>query len=145
MIETILGGLLAILGGWGSTYFQLRYAGKNKMEEVLTERKIEVNAQAYSIIKDIQGSFIQASLQDTNRRIFTHQQWFFDNRLFLPGKFPSLWLSIRSNVSKIARREQAPNQDSTELEAIDKNILNDLKKAITEIYNDMGIDQSVDF
>lgn len=72
MIETILGGLLAILGGWGSTYFQLRYAGKNKMEEVLAEPKIEVNAQAYSIIKDIQGSFIQASLQDTNRRIFTH-------------------------------------------------------------------------
>ena len=62
MIETILGGLLAILGGWGSTYFQLRYAEKNRKEEVVAKRKIEVNAQACPIIKNIQGSFIQASL-----------------------------------------------------------------------------------
>ena len=142
MIETLLGGLLAILGGWGSTYFQLRYARKNKMEEVVAERKIEVNAEAYSIIKEIQGAFIQASIEETNKLLFTHEQWFFDNRLFLPGKFPLLWLSIRGNVSKLIRRERMTNSDSSELEAIHISVQNDIKEAITEIYNDMGIEPS---
>ncbi len=141
MVETLLGGLLAILGGWGSTYFQLRYARKNKMEESIAERKIAVNAQAYSIIKEIQGAFIQASLQDTNNLIFSHEQWFFDNRLFLPGNFPSLWISIKGNVNKLARREEMKYKDTSELETIHKSVKADIKKAISEIHNDMGIDK----
>ena len=139
MVETLLGGLLAILGGWGSTYFQLRYARKNKMEEVVAERKIEVNSQAYSIIKEIQGAFIQGTLEDTNKLLFTHEQWFFDNRLFLPGQFPSLWLSIKVNVSKLARREKMNNNDTLETENIHKSVQDDIKKAISEIHNDMRI------
>lgn len=139
MLETLLGGILAILGGLGATYFQLRYAKKNKMEEVVAERKIAVNAQAYSIIKEIQGSFIQSSLQETYVLISRHEQWFFDNRLFLPGEFPSLWLSIRNSLRKLARREKMSNNEDAELIELDGNIEKELKKAISEIYKDMGI------
>ena len=140
-IGTIIGGLLALLGGWGSTYFQLRYARKNKMDEVVAERKVEVNAQAYSRIKDIQGSFLQASLKDTNTLIYNHEQWFFDNRLFLPGKFPELWLSIRANVHKLARKEQSKNSEPEDLENIDIKVQEGINSAINEIYKDMGIDE----
>ncbi|HEY9202131.1 MAG TPA: hypothetical protein VIQ81_11095 [Gammaproteobacteria bacterium] len=139
MLETLLGGLLAVLGGWGSTYFQLRYARKNKMDEVVAERKVEVNAQAYSHIKDIQGSFLQATTKDTNNLIYKYEQWFFDNRLFLPGKFPTLWLSIRTNLNKYARTEQTKDTESVELEKLNKKIHDDIKEAIDEIYKDMGI------
>jgi hypothetical protein len=131
--------LAGSIGGWGSTYFQLRYARKNKMDEVVAERKVEVNAQAYSHIKDIQSSFVQATTNDTNNLIYKYEQWFFDNRLFLPGKFPTLWLSIRTNVNKYERTEQTKDTDNAELVKLNKKIHDDIKEAIDEICKDMGI------
>jgi len=92
------------------------------MDEVVAERKVEVNAQAYSHIKDIQGSFLQATTKDTNNLILKYEQWFFDNRLFQPGKFPTLWLSIRANVNKYARKEQTKDTEAEELEKLNKEI-----------------------
>ena len=98
MWETILGGALAILGGWGAIWFQFKNIRENRMNEIVAERKVTTNAEAYSYTKEVQSYFIQSSLEDTEKLIQSRENWFFGNRLFLPSEFPAKWLTIRHDL-----------------------------------------------
>jgi len=139
MWETLLGGFLAILGGWGAIWYQLRNTRKNRMDEVTAERKVTANAQAYAYMKHIQSSFIQQDIKTTLNAILSHEQWFFDNRLFLPGQFPEKWLSVRNDISTLSRWENTPSKTPEQLEEMDKRIEKNISEAIDEIYKDMDI------
>ena len=139
MLETLLGGLFAILGGWGAIWFQLRNTRRNRMDEVTAERKVTANAQAYTYMKQIQSSHLQQDTISTLNAILSQEQWFFDNRLFLPGQFPEKWLSVRNDLSILTRWENVPSKTPEELVAIEKRIDNTISDAIDEIYKDMNL------
>ena len=103
MWETILGGVLAIIGGWAAIWYQLSNTRKIRMDEVTAERKVTVNAEAYMYMKQIQSSYIQQDPKTTLDILASNEAWFFGNRLFLPGRFPEKWLLIRKDLSKSIR------------------------------------------
>ena len=137
MWETLLGGALAIAGGWGATWYQARKARKIRMDEVIAERKVEVNAEAHSRMKRIEGSFLQQNLEDTLNLVMSHEQWLFDSYLFLPGRFGDHWLRIRNDLHKLVRWQGIKPPD--ELTALDKQIEASISAAIDEIYKDTGL------
>ena len=59
MLSALIGGLLAISGGWFAHLHLLRSARKIKMDEAVAARKVTANAEAYRNIKIIEGAFIQ--------------------------------------------------------------------------------------
>ena len=139
MWETLLGGFLAILGGWGAIWYQLRNTRQNRMDEVTAERKVTANAQAYAYMKQIQSSHIQENTESTLAAILSHEQWFFDNRLFLPGEFPKKWLAVRSGLGTLARLERVPSTPPDEITNVESRIDDAILDAINEIYEDMNI------
>ena len=139
MWDTIFGGLLAILGGWGAVWYQFRNARKRRMDELMADRKIEANAQAYSYTKEIQSHFLQSSTETTYQEMMSKEEWFFENRLFLPGEFPEKWLSIRNDLHKLLHLEKSPSTTTEEMVALSKRIDLTATGAIHEIYNDMDL------
>jgi hypothetical protein len=139
MWETVLGGLLAILGGWGAIWYQLRNTRKNRMAEITAERKVTANAQAYAYTKQIDSSLTQRDTRDTLNLILSREEWFFNNRLFLPGKFPARWLSIRNDLYKLSRWQTDPSKSPEEITALEERIQTSATEAIDEIYKDMNL------
>ena len=139
MLDTLLGGLLAILGGWGAIWFQTRNTRKNRMAEITAERKVAVNAEAYRYAKQIEAMLIQSSTDETLGKVLSLEEWFFANRLFLPGVFPAKWLTIRNNLSKLSRWQKTSSKSAEEISAFEKETQNCVAEAIDEIYKDMNL------
>lgn len=141
MWETFLGGLLAILGGWGAIWYQLRSNRKNRMDEVTAERKVTANAEAYAYTKEVQSSLTQTCLEDTRRLILNREEWFFNQRLFLPGHFPAKWLSVRNSVQKLILWQSDKTKTAEEKTTLHEQIKNTTDEAIDEIYKDMNLER----
>lgn len=139
MWDTLLGGLLAILGGWGAAWYAAKNARENRMKEIVAERKVSANAEAYSHVKEIQRQFVQSSPEDTLKCMIDCEAWFFSTRLFLPGEFPAKWLAIRNDLQKFIRWRQDPSKTVDQKFALSKNISSTLTEAIDEIYKDMKL------
>ena len=144
MWEVVLGGLLAILGGWGAIWYQSRTTLESRMERLLADRKIEANAEAYSVVKEIQRHFFQSDTQTTHQHILDKEDWFYKNRLFLPGQFPEKWFSMRDDVRKLGFWEESSSRTREEKADLLTKIDSTIKDAILEIYNDMGL-EPIDF
>ena len=119
----IIGGLLAIISGIASNWYQIKHARKMKMEEAIAEKKITVNGEAYAKMKKIQSLLSTSNLKDTHKYIISQEEWLMNNRLYLPGKYPDKWLFIRNNITN--------NIESSKLSKI-------AEEAIDEIYNETG-------
>lgn len=143
MWDTLLGGLLAILGGWGAAWYAARNARENRMNEIVAERKVSANAEAYSNVKEIQSRFVQSSPEDTLRRMMDCEAWFFSTRLFLPGEFSAKWLAVRNDLHKFARWQQDQSKTVEEKTKLSENISSTLTEAIDEIYKDMKLNRIV--
>lgn len=141
MWETILGGLLAILGGWGATWYQAKNARRNRMEELTAERKILANGEAYAYTKEIASALIQADIRDVASLIAQREEWFFRSRLFLPGTFPEKWLELRNVILKLARRETSDSASPKDIESFQQRAESLAEQAIEEIYKDMNLEK----
>lgn len=141
MWETLLGGLLAILGGWGATWYQARNARRNRMEELTAERKILANGEAYAYTKEIASALIQADIREVAKLIAQREEWFFRTRLFLPGTFPAKWLELRNIVHKLARREKSEGASPEDIEVLQQRAESLAEQAIQEIYKDMNLEK----
>jgi hypothetical protein len=139
MLDTLLGGFLAILGGIVATWYSAKNTRKSRMEEVIVERKVSANAEAYSSVKDIQSHFTQSSATQTLALIHQHENWFFNNRLFLPGEFPAKWLSVRNDLQIYCRLEVTPSTPTEDIVALAIRIRATLTGAVEEIYRDMNL------
>ena len=139
MIQVIIGGILATLGGMVGIWFQAKTARRIRMDEIIAEKKIQADNEAYIRIKTIEAMLIQSDLEEVKGKFYEYDEWFFNTRLFLPGKFPDKWLSIKSNLIKaIGLKRKLPNstKELTELETY----LSELKdEAIDEIYKEMKL------
>jgi hypothetical protein len=139
MWDTIIGGLLAIAGGLVGTIYGSHKVRSNRMEELIAERKVEANAEAYARAKQIQGMWIQASQEATTAAVLGHEEWFFKTRLFLPGKFPDLWMQVRNDIQHYGFMLHQSNREDKELQAVSERIKANLNQAILEIYADMKV------
>jgi hypothetical protein len=142
MLDTLLGGIIAIIAGWAATWLQSLNIRKNRINEIIAERKVTANAQAYSYIKEIEASFTQCSNEETHQRISTYEEWFFNNRLFLSETFSQKWLSIRNNLRKLVRWQKEKSKTPSELTTLEIQIQNLINDAIDEIYKDMNLRRS---
>ena len=143
MWDTLLGGLLTILGGWGATWYAARNARENRMNEIVAERKVSANAEAYSNVKEIQSRFKQSSPEDALRGMQEYEEWFFSTRLFLPGEFPAKWLAVKNDLHKAARWQQDQTRTVEERTKLYGKISSTLTEAIDEIYKDMKLNRIV--
>ena len=140
MLEVLLGGALSIVGGFVAANIQSRQAQKIRMSEVVAERKVEMNRQAYVHMKKIQTIIdANSSLEKVRSYMVENEDWFFENRLFLPGLFPDKWFSIL-RASEQSLREQAdgrgtPTSLTEDQEAVGKWAA----QAIDIIYSEMGL------
>jgi len=140
MLKVLLGGLLAILGGLIATWYQAKKARKIRMDEVIAEKKVTANAEAYAKMKDIQSQLALSTLQDVLKVLLENESWLFGNRLFLPGKFPDKWLTIRNNVNEAMKLEKQPEK-ADELAYLKKVLPKIANEAIDIIYKDMELER----
>ena len=141
IIGIIIGGLLAIVGGIAGIYLQAKKARKIKMDEIIALRMVDASAKGYSVLERVRSMHIQCSLNDTVAELLKHEAWFFNNRLFLPGKFSSYWLAGRNKLIKLQRMEKDPNGDKKMLTQLASEIDETLDKAILEIHKEMDLER----
>lgn len=138
MLEVIVGGLLAIAGGFAATFYQTKRARQVRMDERVAENKVIADADAYSHMKTISSMLIQSSDEDVRTYLAGNEDWLFKNRLFLPGRFTDKWLAIRNGLDTLRlfisdpakKEERAPLHNRLRALA---------DEAIDEIYKDMGL------
>ena len=139
MFQIIIGGLLAIIGGIAGVWIQAKCARRIKMDEIIAEKKVIANNEAYGKIKTIEAMLFQSELGDVKSKMYEYDDWFFNTRLFLPGKFPNKWLSIKSNlIQAISLHRKLPETANAliELEGYLKRLVHE---AIDEIYKEMKL------
>ncbi len=122
MWNTLLGGFLAIIASFVATWFQQRKIVKTRMNEIVAERKISANADAYSYAKEIRSYLSQQGPLNASKLILSREEWFFSQRLFLPGSFPEKWLTARNNLPKLVQLEQSENKKPKEIAALKDKI-----------------------
>ena len=137
MLDTLIGGALAIGASVAAQYAQLRYTRKVKMDEAIAARKVTANAEAYRNIKRIEGAFVQKSVEETSKMAAELEQWFFDNLLFLPGEFPDHWLTVRTNLRLLAMKVGSRPLEVTT--ALEHKVEKAISAAIGEVYKDAGM------
>lgn len=141
LFQVLLGGLLATLGGIIGIRLQAKYARKIKMDEVVAEKKVIVSAEAYSHIKKIASIVVRSSLEDALKNVLQYEEWFFSNRLFLPGKFPDKWLSIRNHLARLTQLSKKKSDVSDEVVKLEKRLDELIQEAIKEIYKEMNLEE----
>lgn len=94
MLQVLVGGLLAILGGILGMWIQARYTRRIRMDKITAEKKVNTNAEAYTRMVEIASMLRQSTNEETYKKIIEYDSWFFSARLFLPGKFPNKWLLV---------------------------------------------------
>ena len=143
MIETLVGGFIAILGamlgGFLATWWQIKKTRQVKMDEVTAVKKVETNAQAYSCMKELASMLVQNKPEDVLNRMLEKEEWFFNSRLFLPGKYPDKWLSLRNNLRKFVIKWTNPNKNNKELVDMKLDLEKLANDAIDEIYKEMKL------
>lgn len=137
--SVLLGAVVAAGGGFAAIWIQAKLTRRIRMDERIAERKVEVNAQAYYKIKIIDSMLVQATTEDVLKQIQKDEQWFFENRLFLPGKFPDKWLSIRAGLQRAILLQHNLPITANELTRLDTDLRNLAEEAIQEIYREMGL------
>lgn len=139
MFEVIIGGILAILGGIAGVWIQARFALDIKMDEIVAEKKVQANQEAYSRIKTIEAMLTQATLEDVKKQFYDYDEWFFNVRLFLPDNFSDKWLSIKSNLIKAVGLQRGLPNTADELSKLEERLRKLKDDAIDAIYNDMKL------
>ena len=139
MWQTIIGGLLAIAGGFIATLLQVKYSRKIKMSELVAEKTVTAMAEAYANTKEIISIIDFQIVGKTFHRIMEMDKWFFSNRLFLPRKFPNKFLTIRNGLIKLQELERGTEEQKGEILKLKERLKKIANEAIEEIYAEMNI------
>lgn len=137
----ILGGLLAIIGGIIGSFLNAKWARRKRMDEIIAQKKIDANQAAYQHIKQIEALLIQGTLEQVRDEINKYEAWLFNNRLFLPGRFPDKWLELRNGIGVILHRRKAGKSQPEELTKMEMELKQINQEAMDEIYKDMNMEK----
>ena len=134
MWETIVGGSLAILGGFFATWMQIKHSRKIKMDEVIAEKMVSINAEAYVYMKEIRSMIQSEDTVQALSYVLSKDSWLFRNRLFLAGKFPDKWLTIRNGLDRVSKLPSETEEENRERKRLLTSLDATAEDAILEIY-----------
>ena len=72
--SVLLGAILSTFGGAAVIWVQAKFARRTRMDELIAEKKVEANKQAYSRIKVIESMLVQAKLEDVAKQMQMDEQ-----------------------------------------------------------------------
>ena len=148
LIGVFVGALLATLGGFLAIWYQTKKARQVRREEIMAEKHIEANTEAFNRITDLKSVMLQSTPQQVLDWLSRNEKWFCDSRLFLPGNFVEKWLAVTKYCQRIVKLETKLAQITDELRKggiIEEmgeceSYCRDLTdKAIDTIYSEMNI------
>lgn len=139
-LTALLGGLLAIAGGFAAAWFQLHITQRTRMNTIIAEKKIKANAEAYQYMKEIERSLVERTDTETLVAIKDRDAWMSANRLFLPGSFPEKWEALRITLAWLVGSPMEGPRDLETTHRLRLKALHLAKDALAEVYEDMGID-----
>jgi len=148
IIQILIGGLLVSLGGFLAIWYQAKTIRRIRREDIMAERQIEANAEAFSRIADLRAVMLENTPEQVLKWIGQHQKWFLDTRLFLPCKFAEKWLSIGKYCRRLVMLSSKLKQMNDEMRK--GGIMDEMcecesrctklaDEALSEIYRDMNI------
>ncbi len=141
LLMALLGGILATLGGVFAVRQQAQLARRIRMDEYFAEKKVEANAQAFKKAKVIQAMLIQAGTEQVLKQMRADEEWLFEQRLFLPGKFPERWLATRGCVTEAAGLESnLKDADKPRVLALHEKARKSMDDALWEVYRDSNLE-----
>jgi hypothetical protein len=141
ILAAILGGLLAIAGGFVAAWFQSRITRRTRMNAIIAEKKVKANAEAYQYVKEVERSLIQRSDEETLLLINEWEAWLAANRLFLPGSFPEKLAALKRTVEWLVGGPLEGPRDPEYLHGLRMKALRLVKEALQEVFEDMGIEE----
>ena len=114
LLLVLVGGLCAAFGGFFATWYLAKNSRRIRREEVIGEKQVEVYQKGARLSSQIQSLLIQGTLEDARKFVQENNDWFWDNRLFLPQGFQDKWISIKSNLNKAVRLEKKQGEEADE-------------------------------
>jgi len=145
ILAAILGGLLAIVGGFVAAWFQMRITRRTRMNTIIAEKKIKANAEAYQYMKEIERSLVERTDAETLTLIHARDAWMSASRLFLPGSFPDQWEALRITLAWLVGSPMEGPRDPETTHRLRLKALHLTKDALAEVYEDMGIERKEPF
>ena len=141
VLAALVGGLLAIAGAFAASWFQARITMRTRMNEVLAERKVTANADAYRYLKMVEGHLSDHSEAEALTLMVGHEEWLTANRLYLPATFSETWLALRTTLRCLA---DSSTSDSETLRRLRLQALKFVKEGMREVYRDMDVNGRAD-
>ena len=105
MLQVIIGGFLAILGGLAATWHQARNARKIRIGEILAEKEIEARRRAHNEIIRLRSDLLQCDNKQVLDRMDSDISWIVDLRPYLSSLFYDNWMSIRGSLKQATTLE----------------------------------------
>ena len=148
LIGVFIGALLATLGGFLAISYQARKARQIRREEIMAEKQIEANREAFNQITDLRSIMQQSTPEQVLQWISQNEKWFLNSRLFLPGKFTEKWVAIQKYCQRIVKLNTTLSQIKDEMRK--GGIIDEMSecesyctqladKTLDEIYRDMNV------
>lgn len=95
LLLVIVGGVLAVIGGFAGVWFQTIFASKRRFKEIIAEKMVEIYPEAIAKIFDLRCHIPQSSDSETLQFIEDNLDWLKQNRAFLPQRIYDNWHEIR--------------------------------------------------
>lgn len=140
VLTAVVGGLLAILGALFAHWFQKRTTLRTRMSQVIAERKVSANADAYKFLKMIEGHLAEHADAHALALMVGRADWLFANRLFLPTGFTDIWTALQATLRWLSDRPPDSVHDADDVRRLRLQALRYVKLATREIYDDMDFE-----
>jgi hypothetical protein len=144
-LKIVLGAVFAIAGSVITQIIQANHARKKKLDEIVAEKKISACTDAYIMMKRVESVL---ATRNTITKDILHEaldfflldkeEWLLRSRLFLPGKFPSLWFAIRNDIAEAIRMETNETGSAAYLK---KHFQDLVGEAIDALYLVLGLER----
>jgi len=148
LIGMLIGALLVTAGGFLAIWYQAKNVRRVRREEIMAQKQIQANAQAFNHITDLTSVMGQNTPEQVLNWIGQNQKWFLDTRLFLPRNFAEKWLAIGKYCQRLVRLNTKLKEMTDEMRK--GGIIDEMREcesyctsladeALDEIYRDMNI------
>jgi hypothetical protein len=139
LVASIVGGVLTLAGGLLAIWLKLRSVRRTRMNEIIAEHKVRVDAEAYVFLMEIEASLARKTPGDTLSLIARHDDWFAANRLFLPGAFPEKWAALRTTLQWSVDDPLTQRGDPERVHELKVRALALIREAMHEVRADMEL------
>jgi hypothetical protein len=140
VLTALVGGLLAIAGALSAHWFQNRATLRTRMSQVIAERKVSANADAYKFLKMIEGHLAERADAQALALMVGRADWLFANRLYLPASFTETWTALQATLRWLSERPADPTHDIDDVHRLRLQALRYVKQAMRAIYHDMDFE-----